>query len=182
MRDLVSWANEPRPFFVQHHSTARPHHDLYLELNGRLIGWTMRQPPSPDPRTRRFALRTPDRDLDFGRFEGVIPPGAPGAGVVLIWDLGTFEAYPPRGLSEEAWLARGVLRLHFPGDKLRGLWEMVRWGRSAAPPERWVLLKLKDRHVATSSTLDTAAWSALTGRAPEEVAASAEAPFPADSA
>lgn len=157
------------PFFVQHHTTVRPHYDLYLERQGRLLGWTMRKPPSPDPAVRCFALRTPDRDLTFGRFEGRLPAGAPGEGVVLLWDLGSYEAYLPHGLSEEAWLDRGLLRLHFFGEKLRGLWQFVRWRSPAPSPERWVLLKLRDRHARPASSFEAARWSALTGRLPEEV-------------
>ena len=163
----------PLSFYVQHHWTRRPHYDLHLEVEGRLIGWMLPKAPAPDPAARRFALRTADRELEFGHFEGVLPPGEPGAGVVMVWDLGTYQPYPPAGLTAEAWIARGLLRLHFHGEKLRGLWEMVRWHHVPGEPETWVLVKLRDRHLAPAGALEADDVSAVTGRNREQIAAEA---------
>lgn len=165
-----------RTFLVHRHLASREHYDLLLELEDRLACWTLPKPPSPDPKRRRFALRTGDREVGFGRFEGVIPEGEAGAGVVLLWDLGTYEPLPPKGLSEAAWLARGFLRLHFSGEKLRGLWELVRWESGRPGLERWVLLKLRDRHARQTDELEHATYSALTGREAEEIRAAALRP------
>ncbi len=160
-------------FFVQQHWTGRPHYDLYLELEGRLLGWMLPKPPSPDPRRRAFALRTDDRDLEFGRFEGVLPPGSPGEGVLLAWDLGTYEPYPPAGVPLERWLERGALKLHFFGERLRGLWDLVRWTPRRDHAETWVLVKLHDRHAVEGGSFDADAPSAITGRTREEIARAA---------
>ncbi len=166
-------AGSPPSYFVQRHWTKRSHYDLYLELEGRLVSWMLPSAPSPDPRRRRFALRTPDRELDYGRFEGVLPPGEPGAGAIMVWDLGRFEAYPPAGFTADQALLRGLLRLHFHGEKLLGLWEMVRWQVPAGAPETWLLVKLRDRHAVSGGTLEEAAWSAITGRTVEQIVAEA---------
>ncbi len=157
-------------FFVQQHWTGRPHYDLYLELEGRLLGWMLPKPPSPDPRRRAFALRTDDRDLEFGRFEGVLPPGSPGEGLLLAWDLGTYEPYPPAGVPLGLWLDRGALKLHFFGERLRGLWDLVRWTPRRDHAETWVLVKLRDRHAVEGGSFEADARSAITGRTREEIA------------
>ncbi len=169
----------PAPtFVVQEHWTARPHYDLHLEVDGRLVCWMLPKGPSRDPRLRRFALRTPDRELDYGRFEGVIPDGEPGAGVVMVWDMGSYEPYLPAGLSASQGLDRGLLKLHFHGEKLRGLWQMVRWRPTPGSPETWVLVKLRDRHTRAGEDLEGEARSALTGRDHDRILADAKAASP----
>lgn len=165
-------------FVVQWHWTHRPHYDLHLEVEGRLACWMLPKGPAGDPHVRRFALRTPDRELEYGRFEGVIPKGEPGAGVVMVWDLGTYEPYPPAGLTIEQWLARGLLKLHLHGEKLHGLWQLVRWQATPGTPETWVLLKLRDRHARPGLDLEKEAWSVLTGRTVGRIAAEAGGGLP----
>lgn len=160
-------------FFVQSHRTQRVHWDLYLEVEGRLLTWVLPKPPVADPHVRRFAIRGPDRDLEYGHFEGVIPLGEPGAGVVMVWDYGTYRPYPPVGLTTAQWLERGLLKLHFSGERLRGLWELVRWRSARAAPETWLLAKLRDRHALPGATGEEEARSVLTGRSFGEIGAEA---------
>lgn len=166
------------PYFVQRHWTRQEHFDLHLEVDGRLLGWMLPLAPSFDPSVRRFALRTPDREPEWGRFEGVIPKGEPGEGVVMVWDLGTFEPLPPTGLAPAEWIARGLLRLHLTGERLRGLWELVRTSSAPGTAERWVLVKLPDRHARTGPADEPEPLSAITGRDRSRIEAEAGAPAP----
>lgn len=167
----------PLSFFVQRHWTDRPHFDLHLELEGRLLGWMLPKAPVPDPQRRSFALRTDDRDLEFGRFEGVLPSGTAGEGVVMVWDLGTYEPYPPAGVPLDRWLERGALKLHFTGERLRGLWDLVRWTPRRDHAETWVLVKLRDRHAVVGGSFPDDDRSAISGRTREEIErAAARAP------
>src|SRR5262249_6990903 len=68
-----------------------------------------------------------DHPLEYGTFEGVIPEGY-GAGVVMLWDQGTWE---PEQEDVDAALAKGDLKFRLNGYKLKGSWVLVRtkgWG------------------------------------------------------
>ena len=82
-----------------------------------------------------------DHPLDYGGFEGIIPPKQYGAGTVLLWDRGYWS---PVG-DPVAGYRRGRLKFNLGGHKLRGLWSLVRMGsRHEEGQENWLLIKAKD--------------------------------------
>lgn len=94
----------------------------------------------------------------------------------MVWDTGTYEPLLPAHVKPETWLARGYLRFILHGKKLHGLWEMLRYQRSAAHQEPWLLIKLRDRYTQPGYDPESEPASALSGRSHEEIARAGETP------
>ncbi|MBV8781308.1 MAG: hypothetical protein JO353_07915 [Phycisphaerae bacterium] len=131
-------------FCVQKHLASHLHYDFRLEHQGVLLSWAVPKGPSLNPGDKRLAMRVEDHPLDYGDFEGVIPEGY-GAGVVMLWDRGSWkpEAQTPDvGRAIKA----GELKFTLDGTKLKGSWVLVRTGRGSDGGESrtWLLIKHRD--------------------------------------
>ncbi|AMY09730.1 Putative DNA ligase-like protein [Luteitalea pratensis] len=135
-----------RFFCVQKHLATALHYDFRIEHNGVLLSWAVPKGPSLDPGTKRLAMHVEDHPIEYGEFEGVIPEGY-GAGVVMLWDVGTWE---PETDDIDASLEKGDLKMRLDGYKLKGSWVLVRtrgWGGRAGAKDdgrSWLLIKHKD--------------------------------------
>src|SRR6187200_3181535 len=133
-------------FCVQKHLASHLHYDLRLEWNGVLMSWAVPKGPSIDPKDKRLAMHVEDHPIDYGMFEGVIPEGY-GAGVVMLWDVGTWE---PETDDIAAALEKGDLKMRLSGFKLKGSWVSVPTAglgvRTGAKDDgrSWHLIKHKD--------------------------------------
>ncbi len=132
----------PRFFCVQKHLASHLHYDFRLEHDGVLLAWAVPKGPSLDPTVRRLAMHVEDHPLDYGTFEGVIPEGY-GAGIVLLWDQGTWE---PEVDDIDAALAKGDLKFRLNGYKLKGSWVLVHTRSRSTPDDgrSWLLIKHRD--------------------------------------
>jgi bifunctional non-homologous end joining protein LigD len=130
-------------FSVQKHLATQLHYDLRLEHDGVLLSWAVPKGPSLDPSVKRLAMHVEDHPVEYGSFEGVIPEGY-GAGVVMLWDTGTWTPEVP---DVDAALARGDLKFTLDGYKLKGSWALVRtrgYGDGKNEGRSWLLIKHRD--------------------------------------
>ena len=132
-------------FCVQKHLASRLHYDLRPEHNGVLLSWAIPKGSSLDHRDKHMAVQTEDHLYDYREFEGVIPEGY-GAGIVMLWDYGTWR--PEIDDIDEA-LHRGDLKFTLDGYKLKGSWVLVRTRDrpETSPSQRgrnWLLTKHRD--------------------------------------
>jgi bifunctional non-homologous end joining protein LigD len=163
-------------YVIQKHAARALHYDFRLELDGVLLSWAVPKGPSLNPRDRHLAVRVEDHPLEYGSFEGSIPPGEYGAGTVQLWDRGTWE---PEG-DPRAGLTKGDLKFALHGEKLRGSWVLVRMKPRPGQEgkENWLLIKHRDEYAVDSdgrAILQQQDRSVASGRNLEEIAAEAEA-------
>jgi bifunctional non-homologous end joining protein LigD len=88
----------------------------------------------------QMAIHVEDHPLDYATFEGTIPPRQYGAGTVIVWDRGTWE---PVGDVDDG-VAQGKLVFRLHGEKLAGLWELVRIAKPGDKQDAWMLFKKRD--------------------------------------
>jgi bifunctional non-homologous end joining protein LigD len=140
-------------FVVQKHAASRLHYDFRLELDGVMISWAVPKGPSFDPKEKRMAIHVEDHPISYSSFEGTIPPKQYGAGTVIVWDRGTWE---PVG-DPRTGLAAGKLVFRLRGQKLEGLWELVKIAKGGERQEPWILFKKKDEFVRAHAEYDVVA-------------------------
>lgn len=139
-------------FVIQKHAARRLHYDFRLEIGGTLRSWAVPQGPCLDPKVKRLAVMVEDHPLDYASFEGRIPAGQYGAGVVIVWDRGTWIT--PAADAEEA-LKKGELKLRLSGEKLRGGWTLVKLkGKPGEGDKNWLFIKERDDEVRTLGEYD----------------------------
>jgi len=130
-------------YVIQKHDATRLHYDLRLEHGGVLWSWAVTRGPSLDPSEKRLAVHVEDHPIDYATFEGVIPKGEYGAGSVIVWDEGTWV---PDG-DPAAMMRKGHINFELKGDKLKGVWHLVRLRpRPGEKHDNWLLIKSDDEH------------------------------------
>ncbi|WP_415768486.1 DNA ligase D [Pseudomonas sp. LB3P38] len=139
-------------FCIQKHDASRLHYDFRLELDGALKSWAVPKGPSLDPKVKRLAVHVEDHPIDYATFEGSIPEGHYGAGDVIVWDRGVWI---PQDDPAKAY-AKGKLKFELKGEKLGGLWNLVRT-HMPGKQEQWFLIKHQDGAAKPESDYDVVA-------------------------
>ena len=126
-----------------------------------------------NPADKHLAVAVEDHPLEYGDFEGVIPPGNYGAGSVIVWDRGVYEVIDPPGDAADA-VRKGKVDIRLHGFKLNGAFTLVHTGgrRSADPKDdkNWLLIKKRDEYATTENVFDAHPRSVLSGLTLEELA------------
>ncbi len=118
-------------FVVQEHHARKLHWDLRLEMNGVLKSWALPKEPPTSKGIKRLAIPTEDHDLSYANFEGRIPEGMYGAGIVKIWDKGSYDLI-------EKGEDKIVVKLN--GRKLKGEYVLVKM-KSGKYAGKWLFFK-----------------------------------------
>lgn len=142
-------------FVIQRHKATRLHYDFRLEMEGVLKSWAVPKGPSLNPADKRLAMMVEDHPYDYKDFEGVIPEGNYGAGIVEIWDSGTYTSLEEGKSKKEnekillAGLKEGSLKVKLNGSKLKGEFALVRL--KGEESNSWLLIKHRDAYATDES-------------------------------
>jgi len=170
-------------FVVQKHKATNLHYDFRLEFGGVMPSWAIPKGPTLDSSVRRLAMRTEDHDIEYRKFEGVLPEGY-GAGPVMIWDEGTYnpEVEVAKGVREEIHersrgeeimmksLKDGNIKFRLYGKKLQGSFALVRTEGFGGRKESWLLIKHRDQYAKKGYEPNDFDLSAISGLSMDEIA------------
>ncbi|MEB4211899.1 ATP-dependent DNA ligase [Mycobacterium sp. 94-17] len=124
-------------FVIQEHHARRLHYDFRLERDGVLVSWAVPKNLPETTSVNHLAVHTEDHPLEYGGFEGIIPKGEYGAGKVVIWDAGTYEA---EKFNDSAEKGEVIVNLH--GDKVSGRYALIQTNGN-----QWLAHRMKDQNV-----------------------------------
>jgi len=170
-------------FVVQKHKATALHYDFRLEMGGVMPSWSIPKGPTLDSSVKRLAMPTSDHELEYRKFEGVLPEGEYGAGAVMVWDEGTYnpEVDVAKGLRKEIiemkeaedvmrkGLKEGILKFRLYGKKLQGSFALVRT-RGFGGKESWLLIKHRDEYSKKGYDANDYDFSAISNRSLDEIA------------
>jgi bifunctional non-homologous end joining protein LigD len=136
-------------FVVQRHKAKQLHYDFRLELDGVLKSWAVPKGPSLNPKDKRLAVMVEDHPYDYKDFQGIIPEGNYGAGIVEIWDKGIYSdiEHSQRTVLEKVirdGLKAGNLKFILLGEKLNGEFALVQL--KGKTKKNWLLIKHHDQY------------------------------------
>jgi bifunctional non-homologous end joining protein LigD len=152
-RGKIAHSQSKLAFVVQRHKASHLHYDFRLELDGVLKSWAVPKGPSMNPGDKRLAMMVEDHPYSYRTFSGIIPEGNYGAGIVEIWDEGTYSDVDNSGKIDaqrniRAGLKKGNLKFTLYGKKLKGEFALVRLTK--AGNNSWLLVKHRDVHAVNS--------------------------------
>ena len=127
--------NKKLIFVVHEHHATHLHWDLRLEMDGALKSWAVPKEPPTGIGIRRLAIQVEDHPLDYANFEGEIPEGEYGAGMVEIWDKGTYE---------EKYINAKKIEVIIHGKRLNGGYVLLKFPK--AGPKAWLFFKTRKQN------------------------------------
>jgi bifunctional non-homologous end joining protein LigD len=136
-------------FVVQRHKATNLHYDFRLELYGFLKSWAVPNGPYLNPKDKRLAMMVEDHPYDYKDFAGIIPEGNYGAGIVEIWDKGTYtdienSSHDVAVKNLRQGIKAGNLKFQLFGKKLKGEFALVKLKNN--DDNSWLLIKHNDEY------------------------------------
>ena len=116
----IAKTNKKWRYIIQHHLARKDHFDFRLEYNGVLVSFAVPKNLSLNPHDKRLAIRVEDHPLSYRNFEGTIAKGEYGAGIVMLWDKGTWTNV------NEIDFNNGF-KFKINGSRLKGIWTLVKF-------------------------------------------------------
>jgi DNA ligase D-like protein (predicted ligase)/DNA ligase D-like protein (predicted polymerase)/DNA ligase D-like protein (predicted 3'-phosphoesterase) len=130
-------AGQGNTFVIQEHHARRLHYDFRLERDGVLVSWAVPKNLPETTSENHLAVHTEDHPLEYGSFEGEIPKGEYGAGKVVIWDAGTYEAEKFNDSAE-----KGEVIVNLRGGRISGRYALIQ-----TKGDQWLAHRMKDQKV-----------------------------------
>jgi bifunctional non-homologous end joining protein LigD len=124
-------------FVIQEHHARRLHYDFRLERDGVLVSWAVPKNLPETTSVNHLAVHTEDHPLEYGTFEGSIPKGEYGAGKVIIWDSGTYEAEKFLDSGE-----KGEVIVNLHGSRISGRYALIQTNGN-----QWLAHRMKEQKV-----------------------------------
>jgi bifunctional non-homologous end joining protein LigD len=156
-----------RRYGIKKHDARRLHYDLRLELDGVLLSWVLPEGPSYQASVIREAVEVEEHRDEHLTFEGEHE-----SGTIMLWDRGAWEPYPSTADIGES-LRIGILRFVLYGEKLKGVWILIRKNNFENVRHRdWTLCKCNDQFAESSTSkpiTDKMPNSISTGRSMGEI-------------
>lgn len=125
-------------FVVQEHHASHLHYDFRLEMPETeesktivLKSWAVPKGLPEKIGDKKLALQVEDHPVNYIDFEGIIPEGSYGAGLVKIWDKGSFQL-----LNRTDKLIEFILS----GQKLNGRYSLVKTNYGGRQ-NSWLIIK-----------------------------------------
>ena len=116
-------------FVIQKHKATHLHFDFRLEMDGVLKSWAVPKGLPEEQGVKRLAVAVEDHPLDYIDFEGEIPEGHYGAGVVEVWDRGECELESRK---------EGKIVFNLTGKRIKGRYALIHTNE-----KNWLIFKLK---------------------------------------
>ncbi|UCD97287.1 MAG: hypothetical protein JSV35_03555 [Candidatus Bathyarchaeota archaeon] len=129
--------DEAPRFVIQEHQARSLHYDFRLSRDGVLKSWAVPKGVPLQPGIRRLAVETEDHPLEYGMFEGVIPKGEYGAGIVKIWDKGSYRL--------KIW-HDDKIEFYLDGERVNGMYALVKlkkYSQRKQDQNQWLLIRMK---------------------------------------
>ena len=133
-------------FVIQKHNASHLHYDVRLQIGDILVSWAVPKGPSLNPAEKRLA------------------------GVVMVWDLGTYESLKDESMQTS--YKNGRIEVHLKGEKLEGNFALVRtgYGKGESAKKNWLLIKMKDEFAsARKNPVSTQDKSVLSGKTTAQI-------------
>jgi len=118
-------------FVIQEHWASHHHFDFRLEIEGILKSWAVPKGLPEKKGIKRLAVQVEDHPVDYINFEGKIPKGLYGAGIVKIYDKGKYKLIDK---------TKDKISFTLKGKKLKGEYHLI---KTKLGKSQWLLIKTK---------------------------------------